>query len=158
VETVVNTVSAESIMGKGIALQFRKAYPKNYEAYRRACKVGEVQPGRMFVFDRHTLTSPRYIINFPTKRRWRHKSRMEDIKAGLVALVAEVRRLGIQSIAVPPLGSGLGGLPQPEVRRRIWQHLRSLVRQEMLRPSQWAAVCTSDAIWSALTAGAVGGK
>ena len=128
VEAVVNTVNTEGIMGKGIALQFRKAYPENYEAYRRACKAGEVRPGHMFVFDRHTLTLPRYIINFPTKRHWRHKSRMEDIEAGLIALVAEVRRLGIRSIAVPPLGSGLGGLPWPEVRRRIWQHLRSLAR------------------------------
>ena len=119
VETVVNTVNTEGIMGKGIALQFRKAYPENYEVYRRACKAGEVQPGRMFVFDRNTLTPPRYIINFPTKRHWRHKSRLEDIDAGLIALVAEVRRLGIRSIAVPPLGSGLGGLPWPEVRRRM---------------------------------------
>jgi O-acetyl-ADP-ribose deacetylase (regulator of RNase III) len=117
--SVVNTVNTEGIMGKGIALQFRKAYPENYEAYRRACRAGEVQPGRMFVFDRHTLTPPHYIINFPTKRHWRHKSRMEDIEAGLVALVGEVRRLGIPSIAVPPLGSGLGGLPWPEVRRRM---------------------------------------
>ena len=119
VEAVVNTVNTEGIMGKGIALQFRKAYPENYEAYRKACKAGEVRPGHMFVFDRNTLTPPRYIINFPTKRHWRHKSRMEDIEAGLVALVAEVRRLGIRSIAVPPLGSGLGRLPWPEVRRRM---------------------------------------
>jgi O-acetyl-ADP-ribose deacetylase (regulator of RNase III) len=128
VEAVVNTVNTEGIMGKGIALQFRKAYPENYEAYQRVCKVGEVQPGRMLVFDLNTLTPPRHIINFPTKRHWWHMSCMEDIEAGLIALVAEVRRLGIRSIAVPPLGSGLGGLPWPEVRRRIWQHLRSLAR------------------------------
>lgn len=126
VEAVVNTVNTEGIMGKGIALQVRKAYPDNYEAYRQACDAGEVQPGRMFIFDRQTLTNPRYIINFPTKRHWRSKSRMEDIESGLVALVDEVRRLGIRSIAVPPLGCGLGGLPWPEVQRRMREAFEQL--------------------------------
>ena len=119
VEAVVNTVNTEGIMGKGIALQFRKAYPDNYEAYRRACEAGEVKPGKMFIYDQHSLTNPRYIINFPTKRHWRSKSRMADIETGLAALVGEVRRLGIRAIAVPPLGCGLGGLPWPEVRQRM---------------------------------------
>ena len=96
-------------MGKGIALQFRKAFPENYELYRRASEEGVVQPGRMFIFERRTLTSPRYIINFPTKRHWRSKSRISDIEAGLSALVEDVRRLGIKSVAVPPLGCGLVG-------------------------------------------------
>src|SRR3954462_12141804 len=87
-EALVNTVNTEGIMGKGIALQFRKAFPENYDAYRRACEIGDVQPGRMFVFERRTLTSPQYIINFPTKRHWRSKSRISDIEAGLRALVA----------------------------------------------------------------------
>jgi len=119
VEAVVNTVNTEGIMGKGIALQFRKAYPDNYEAYRKACNSGEVKPGHMFVFDRRTLTNPRYIINFPTKRHWRSQSRMQDIEAGLVALVDEVHRLGVKSVAVPPLGCGLGGLHWPDVLRRM---------------------------------------
>lgn len=119
VEIVVNTVNTEGIMGKGVALQFRKAYPDNYEAYRRACKEGAVQPGRMFIFDCHSLANPRYIINFPTKRHWRDKSRIEDIESGLVALVGDVRRLGVRSIAVPPLGCGLGGLPWLDVQQRM---------------------------------------
>lgn len=119
VEAVVNTVNTEGVMGKGIALQFRKAYPDNYEAYRRACEAGEVEPGRMFVFDRNALTMPRFIINFPTKRHWRSKSRMADIEAGLVALVKEVRLRGIRSVGVPPLGCGLGGLPWSEVQARM---------------------------------------
>ncbi len=119
VEAVVNTVNTEGIMGKGIALQFRKAYPDNYEAYRKACEAGEVRPGQMFIFDQHSLANPRYIINFPTKRHWRSNSRMEDIEAGLEALVGDVRRLGIRTIAVPPLGCGLGGLPWPEVQQRM---------------------------------------
>ena len=119
VEALVNTVNTEGIMGKGIALQFKKAFPENYEAYRQACAESLVQPGRMLVFERRTLTSPRYIINFPTKRHWRSKSRMADIDAGLTALVADVRRLGIRSVAVPPLGCGLGGLNWKDVRERM---------------------------------------
>lgn len=126
VEAVVNTVNTEGIMGKGIALQVRKAYPENYEAYRKACGAGEVRPGSMFIFDRQTLTNPRYIINFPTKRHWRSKSRLGDIESGLVALVADVRRLGIRSIAVPPLGCGLGGLPWPQVQRRMHEAFEQL--------------------------------
>lgn len=119
VEAVVNTVNTEGIMGKGIALQFRKAYPENYAAYRKACETEEVKPGQMFIYDQHSLANPRYIINFPTKRHWRSNSRMEDVEAGLAALVGDVRRLGIRTIAVPPLGCGLGGLPWPEVQQRM---------------------------------------
>src|SRR5437016_6487296 len=119
VEAVVNTVNTEGVMGKGIALRFRKAYPDNYAAYRKACKAGEVQPGRMFIFDRHTLTLPRYIINFPTKRHWRSKSRIADIESGLDALVRDVRRLRIASVAVPPLGCGNGGLEWTDVLPKI---------------------------------------
>lgn len=114
-EAVVNTVNTQGIMGKGIALQFRKAYPENYEAYRKACKRREVRPGRMFIFDREAFTNPRYIINFPTKRHWKANSRIEDIESGLKALVADVKNLKIHSVAVPPLGSGLGKLYWPDV-------------------------------------------
>ena len=108
-EALVNTVNTVGVMGGGIALQFKKAFPANFKAYAATCKRGDVQPGRMFVFETGQLTNPRYIINFPTKRHWRGKSRMEDIDAGLEALVKEVRDRGIRSIAIPPLGSGLGG-------------------------------------------------
>jgi O-acetyl-ADP-ribose deacetylase (regulator of RNase III) len=89
-EAIVNTVNCVGIMGRGIALQFRNAYPENFKAYERACKREEVQPGRMFVHETGDL-APRYIINFPTKRHWRGKSRMEDIDSGLRALVAVLR-------------------------------------------------------------------
>jgi O-acetyl-ADP-ribose deacetylase (regulator of RNase III) len=81
VEAVVNIVNTEGIMGKGIILQFRKANAENYEAFRRVRKTGEVRPEHIFVSDRHTLTLPRYIINFPTKRHWQRKSRMENTEA-----------------------------------------------------------------------------
>lgn len=114
-EALVNTVNCVGIMGRGVALQFREAFPDNFKAYAAACKRGEVQPGRMFVFDTGKPTGPRYIINFPTKRHWRDKSRIEDIRAGLVGLVDVIRAHHIRSIAIPPLGSGLGGLDWADV-------------------------------------------
>jgi len=118
-EAIVNTVNCVGVMGRGIALQFKKAFPENYKAYAAACKREEVQPGRMFIFATGQLTNPRYIINFPTKRHWRGKSRVEDIDTGLAALVEEIQARNIKSIAVPPLGSGLGGLDWTDVRSRI---------------------------------------
>lgn len=118
-EALVNTVNCVGFMGKGIALQFKQAFPANFKAYEAACEAGEVVPGRMFIFDNKRLINPRYIINFPTKRHWRGKSRIEDIRSGLKALIADVRRLNIQSIAVPPLGCGLGGLDWRRVRPMI---------------------------------------
>ena len=118
-EALVNTVNCVGIMGRGIALQFKNAFPANFKAYAAACKREEVQPGRMFVFKTGTLGNPKYIVNFPTKRHWRGKSRMEDIEAGLEALASDIQRLRIRSIAVPPLGSGLGGLAWREVRSKI---------------------------------------
>ena len=118
-EALVNTVNCVGIMGRGIALQFKNDFPDNFKAYEAACEREEVQPGKMFVFETRTLTNPKFIINFPTKRHWRGKSRMEDIDSGLKALVEEIRTRGIRSIAVPPLGSGLGGLNWADVRPRI---------------------------------------
>jgi O-acetyl-ADP-ribose deacetylase (regulator of RNase III) len=119
VEALVNTVNCVGIMGRGIALQFKNAFPANFKAYEAACARQEVRPGRMFVFETGTMTNPHFIINFPTKRHWRGKSRIEDIETGLSALAEEVRARRIRSIAVPPLGSGLGGLNWNDVRARI---------------------------------------
>jgi O-acetyl-ADP-ribose deacetylase (regulator of RNase III) len=118
-EALVNTVNCVGIMGRGVALQFRNAFPENYRAYKAACDRGEVQPGRMFVVELGQLTRPHWIINFPTKRHWRGRSRIEDIETGLAALVHEIRARGIRSIALPPLGSGLGGLDWAQVKPRI---------------------------------------
>lgn len=125
-EALVNTVNCVGIMGRGIALQFKNTFPDNFEAYAQACKREEVQPGRMFVYETGFLHNPKYIINFPTKRHWRGKSRIEDIEAGLRALVEEIRARGIRSVAIPPLGSGLGGLEWDAVRARIDTALRAL--------------------------------
>lgn len=131
-EAIVNTVNTVGIMGKGIALQFRQAYPANYEAYRKACAHKEVQPGKMFVFPTNRTVNPRFIINFPTKRHWKGKSRMEDVESGLVDLVRVVKELGIRSIAVPPLGCGNGGLRWTNVRTRIEDAFKNLPDVEAL--------------------------
>lgn len=125
-EALVNTVNCVGVMGRGIALQFKKAFPENFKVYAAACKKHEVQPGRMFVYETGELTNPRYIINFPTKRHWRGKSRMEDIEAGLVDMLDTVRQRQIKSIAIPPLGSGLGGLEWPEVKALIVKSMSPL--------------------------------
>ncbi len=122
-EALVNTVNCVGVMGKGIALQFRQAFPENFKRYKKACDLGEVKPGTMYVFDRGGLAStpsePRYIINFPTKTHWRGKSKIEYVITGLEALVHEVKALNIRSIAIPPLGCGNGGLDWNDVRPQI---------------------------------------
>lgn len=82
-------------------MQFKNAFPGNFKAYEQACKRHEVQPGRIFVYETGQLTKPRFIINFPTKRHWRDKSRIENIDADLIALAREIRVRNIRSIAIP---------------------------------------------------------
>ena len=125
-EALVNTVNCEGFMGKGIALQFKRGFPDNFKAYEKACRSHEVRPGRMFVYPTGSMINPKYIINFPTKRHWRENSRMQDIEAGLKALVKEIRELKVASVAVPPLGCGYGGLDWREVRPRIEKALAKL--------------------------------
>jgi O-acetyl-ADP-ribose deacetylase (regulator of RNase III) len=136
-EALVNTVNCVGVMGRGIALQFRKAFPENFSAYELACERAEVRPGEMLVFETGFLTGPKFVINFPTKRHWKGKSKMEDIDAGLTALVDEIRRRGIRSVAVPPLGCGLGGLDWSEVKPKIIRAFEQLpdVRVLLFEPS-----------------------
>jgi len=136
-EALVNTVNCVGVMGRGIALQFKNVFPENFKAYVAACKRGEVQPGKMHVFETGYMTNPKYVVNFPTKRHWRGNSRIEDIESGLVALVAEIRARKIRSIALPPLGSGLGGLDWSDVRARIEARLCDLddIRVLVFEPS-----------------------
>lgn len=117
-EALVNTVNCVGVMGKGIALQFKNAYPENFLIYEKACRHSELAPGKMLTVETGKLY-PKYIINFPTKRHWKGKSQLEDVELGLTALVNEVRRLGIKSLAVPPLGCGNGGLQWHVVAPRI---------------------------------------
>ena len=119
VDAVVNTVNTVGIMGKGIALMFKEQFPRNFEAYARACDAGEVRIGKMFVTENKELFGPRWIINFPTKTHWRVKTKIEWVEDGLKDLVRVIREKEIQSIAIPPLGCGNGGLDWSDVRPLI---------------------------------------
>ena len=132
VEALVNTVNCVGVMGRGIALQFKNAFPENFKAYAAACKREEMQPGKMFVFETNELNNPKYIVNFPTKRHWRGKSRIEDVRAGLDALAEEIRMRNIRSIAIPPLGSGLGGLNWDDVRPLMEEALGALADLDVI--------------------------
>ncbi|MGZ8217084.1 type II toxin-antitoxin system antitoxin DNA ADP-ribosyl glycohydrolase DarG [Methylomagnum sp.] len=118
-EALVNTVNCVGVMGKGIALQFKQAFPDNFIHYEKVCKAGQMHMGQVLVFETGNLMNPKYIINFPTKRHWKGNSRLEDIEAGLVDLIRQIKTLNIRSIAIPPLGAGLGGLNWPDVKSRI---------------------------------------
>jgi len=135
-QAIVNTVNCVGIMGRGIALQFKHQFPDNFKQYAAACKRSEVRPGAMFVCETGNLTGPRYIINFPTKRHWKGASRIEDIETGLDALVQVVLDKGITSLAIPPLGCGLGGLDWSRVRPLITEKLATLpdVRIKVYEP------------------------
>jgi O-acetyl-ADP-ribose deacetylase (regulator of RNase III) len=132
VDALVNTVNTVGVMGKGIALMFKEAFPANLKAYEAACKAHEVEVGRMFVTERRELMGPRWIINFPTKKHWRNPSQMSWIEDGLVDLKRVIRELHIKSIAIPPLGSGNGGLDWPVVRTKIEQALSDLEGVEVI--------------------------
>ncbi len=126
VDALVNTVNTVGIMGKGLALQFKQAYPDNFRAYESACKRGEVRLGEMFTYETSQLDGPRLIINFPTKAHWRSRSKLSDIKVGLRSLLTVISEQNIQSIAIPPLGCGNGGLDWAEVRPLIVEALGDL--------------------------------
>ncbi|QRN02803.1 Appr-1-p processing protein [Legionella sp. MW5194] len=131
-EALVNTVNTVGIMGKGIALQFKQAWPENFKSYAKACKAGEVAPGKMFIYELKETSSPHFIINFPTKRHWKQKSHIQDIKIGLETLIDEIKQRGIQSIALPPLGCGNGGLPWTEIRPLIEQAFANIPQVQVM--------------------------
>jgi O-acetyl-ADP-ribose deacetylase (regulator of RNase III) len=124
-QAIVNTVNCVGVMGKGLALQYKNKFPQNFKEYAKACKEELVQPGKMFVHQTGQPTNPKFIINFPTKRHWRDKSKIEDIQNGLDDLIQVIEKLNISSISVPPLGSGLGGLDWQIVKQIIEQKLAS---------------------------------
>lgn len=132
VDAIVNTVNCVGVMGRGIALQFKKRFPENFKAYKRACDQKEVIPGKMFVYETNSLIGLKYIINFPTKRHWRGGSRIEDVESGLQDLYEIIKKFNIQSISIPPLGCGLGGLDWNVVRTHIENTLLNLSDVEII--------------------------
>ncbi|QSQ20566.1 macro domain-containing protein [Pyxidicoccus parkwayensis] len=136
VEALVNPVNTVGVMGKGLALQFKNAFPEVFTAYARACESGELIPGRMHIVQR--AASPAFIIHFPTKQHWRQPSKLEYIRDGLEDLVARIRELGMRSIAIPALGCGNGGLAWAEVKPLIVQAFEPLpdVRVLLFEPAE----------------------
>src|SRR5258708_39452370 len=130
-DALVNTVNTVGIMGKGVALQFKQAYPENFKLYERACRNRQVQLGRVFVTFTGML-QPRLIINFPTKEHWRAPAKIDDIRRGLVDLIRVIREEDIRSIAMPPLGCGLGGLRWEAVRPLIYEAFQAVPQVEVI--------------------------
>lgn len=146
-EAIVNTVNCAGVMGKGIALQFKMKYPDNYKFYKKVCDQGRMMIGQVLVFERPQTNHPRFIINFPTKRHWKGKSTISDIQKGLISLIAEIRRLKIKSIAIPALGSGLGGLNWEQVKAIINDAFSSLPEVEVqLYEPQFSPVVETMAV------------
>jgi O-acetyl-ADP-ribose deacetylase (regulator of RNase III)/uncharacterized protein YwgA len=119
-QTLVNTVNTVGVMGKGIALEFKRRFPEMFADYQRRCAAGEVRLGEPYLW--RGLVAP-WVINFPTKGHWRSVSRLADIERGLVYLAEHVAEWGVTSLAVPPLGAGSGGLDWATVGPAIYRHL-----------------------------------
>lgn len=135
VEALVNTVNCVGVMGKGVALEFKKRWPANFKAYKQICDARKLSPGHLHIFDTNELfhaTGPKYLVNFPTKDHWRSKSKISYVEDGLDALANAIRERGIRSIAIPPLGCGNGGLDWADVRPLIESKLAGLDDVEIL--------------------------
>ena len=122
-EALVNPVNCQGVMGRGLAAQFKRQYPAMFRDYARACGQGQLTTGQVHTFPVPGTGYPRYIINLPTKDHWRDPSRLAYIETGLQALQLELTRLTIRTVAIPPLGCGLGGLD--------WKHVQPLIHGAM---------------------------
>jgi O-acetyl-ADP-ribose deacetylase (regulator of RNase III) len=131
-EALVNTVNEVGVMGKGVARMFREAFPENAKEYEQAARRGEVRVGHVMVTRHESLVGPKWIIHFPTKKHWRQPSQLQWVREGLGDLVGAIRRHGIRSVALPPLGCGSGGLEWAQVRREIESTLTGLADVEVV--------------------------
>jgi len=123
VSTLVNTVNCAGVMGKGIALEFKKKYPNMFNDYVERCNLNQVQLGKPYHYKDLSGVS---IVNFPTKKHWRSPAKLEDIQTGLDEFISKYKEWGIESIAFPPLGCGNGGLDWHVVGPIIYQKLSEL--------------------------------
>jgi O-acetyl-ADP-ribose deacetylase (regulator of RNase III) len=121
-QVITNTVNCVGVMGKGVALEFKNRYPQMFNDYKAKCDQGHVKPGQPYLWEDNSTQ----ILNFPTKRDWRDNSLLQDIEDGLKYLAGSYERMGLQSIAMPALGCGLGGLKWSEVQQLILKHLGSI--------------------------------
>jgi O-acetyl-ADP-ribose deacetylase (regulator of RNase III) len=126
-QALVNTVNTVGIMGKGIALQFKNAFPNNFKAYQEACKRKEIEIGKLFITkDKNLHSGEKIIINFPTKKDWRKPSEYSYIEDGLNNFLKVIKIYQIKSVALPPLGAGNGGLEWTEVKKILEKKLSAL--------------------------------
>ncbi len=125
-EALVNTVNTVGVMGKGVALMFKEAFPENFKQYEAACRAKTVRTGKMFVTHRDAFLGPKWIVNFPTKAHWRYPSKIEWVESGLDDLKSIIEEKGIRSVALPPLGAGNGGLEWSAVRELIIEKLSDM--------------------------------
>ncbi|MCZ4337874.1 macro domain-containing protein [Shewanella colwelliana] len=125
-DAIINTVNTVGVMGKGLALQFKKAFPDNFKVYKKACDDQSLVTGQVLTVPLNSISAPFHVINFPTKAHWKGKSKLEYIDQGLESLKSEVNRLELKSVAIPALGSGLGGLPWQQVEQLIQQSLADM--------------------------------
>lgn len=121
-QVLTNTVNCVGVMGKGVALEFKNRYPKMFNDYKLKCDQNNVKPGQPYLWEDDSVQ----VLNFPTKRHWKDNSLLQDIEDGLKHLASSYEQMGIQSIAMPALGCGLGGLKWSEVQPLIVKHLGTL--------------------------------
>ncbi|WP_027710347.1 macro domain-containing protein [Zooshikella ganghwensis] len=126
-DAIVNPVNCMGIMGKGLALEFKKRFPDNFEHYKIECQQGNLSPGITLFYESSTLGKKIFIINFPTKNHWREKSKLSYIDDGLTDLLRKLNDYSINTVTLPALGVGLGGLP--------WQQVKLLLVKK-LAPSE----------------------
>lgn len=124
-EAIVNTVNCVGVMGKGVALEFKHRWPENFKAYKRLCDSQQLRPGKVYVHQVGDMLTDgrRFLVNFPTKDHWRAKSKMEFIDTGLDDFIAQILKLKIKSVVMPPLGCGNGGLDWSEVKALLTDKL-----------------------------------
>lgn len=127
-EAIVNTVNCVGVMGKGVALEFKRRWPDNFRAYKRLCDRHQLRPGKVYVHHEGDMLSGgrRFLINFPTKDHWRAKSKLEYIENGLVDFVAQIEQLKIKTVVIPPLGCGNGGLDWTVVKALLTERLSGI--------------------------------
>ncbi|WP_375563070.1 macro domain-containing protein [Bernardetia sp. OM2101] len=125
-EVIINPVNTVGVMGKGLALAFKKQFPHNYKIYKEACKNQAIDIGKLLLVDESTLEQKKFVINFPTKKHWRSSSKIEYIEEGLKDLVRIIETQKFESMAVPALGCGLGGLEWGSVKLLLEKYLGNI--------------------------------
>lgn len=121
-QVITNTVNCVGVMGKGLALAYKKQYPEMFNDYKTKCSEGQVNPGQPYLWENAEVQ----VLNFPTKRHWKQASLLSDVEEGLKYLANNYGQMGISSVALPPLGCGLGGLNWADVKNLINKYLGSI--------------------------------